>query len=68
MGRESVADQTRHTAVTSENGCLKTWCKSRGNTESRWMEKISSKMCSTGTPDGSAKERRRLGSMINVIL
>ena len=30
MGSEGMADQRRHTAVTSQNGCMKTWSKSRG--------------------------------------
>ena len=30
MGSESVEDQRRHTAVTSQNGCLKAWSESRG--------------------------------------
>ena len=30
MGSEGVEDRRRHTAVTSQNGCLKAWSKSRG--------------------------------------
>ena len=30
MGSESVEDQIRHTAVASQNGCLKAWSESRG--------------------------------------
>ena len=30
MGSEDVEDQRRHTAVTSQNGRLKTWSESRG--------------------------------------
>ena len=41
MGSEGGADQTRHAAVTSQHGCLKTWSESQGNTGSRWKEKIS---------------------------
>ena len=30
MESEGVEDQRRHTAITSQNGCLKTWSESRG--------------------------------------
>ena len=30
MGREGEEDQRRHTAVTSQNGCMKAWNESRG--------------------------------------
>ena len=30
MGSDGGEDQRRHTAVTSQNGCLKAWSESRG--------------------------------------
>ena len=39
-----MEEQRRHTAVTSQNVCLKAWSESQGNKGLRWMEKIGT-MC-----------------------
>ena len=62
MGSESVA---RHTTVTSRNGCLKTWSKSRGTHEialniGDWYDVRHGRLFIT--PDGIAKEREDLVS------
>ena len=59
MGTEGVEDQRRHTAVTSQNGCLETWSKSRGKhgialDGEDWYDVLHEQLIITR--DGTAKE------------
>ena len=62
MGSERVEAQRRHTTVTSQNVCMKTWSKSRGthgialNGED-WYDVRHGRLIIT--PDVTAKERER---------
>ena len=64
MGSEGVEDQRLHAAVTSQNGCVKTWSESRGkhgiaqDGEDRYDMRL------IITPDGTAKEE---GEIIYII-
>ena len=59
MGSEGVEDQRCHTAVTSQNGCLKAWSESRGKhgialDGEDWYDVRHGRLIVT--PDGTAKE------------
>ena len=59
MGSEDVEDQRRHTAVTSQNGCLKTWSESQGKHEialdgEDWYDVRHGRLIIS--PDGTAEE------------
>ena len=59
LGSESVEDQIRHTAPTSQNGCLKAWSGSRGAHGialdwEDWYDMRHGRMIVT--PDGTARE------------
>ena len=59
MGSEDVEDQRRHTAVTSQHGCLKAWSESRGKhgialDGEDWYDVRHERLIIT--PDGTARE------------
>ena len=62
MGSEGVADLIRHTEITSQNGCLKTWSESRGKhgialDGEYWYDVRHGRLIIT--PDGTAKEEEQ---------
>ena len=69
MGSEDVEDQRRHTAVTSQNGRLKTWSESRGKhvialAGEDWYDVRHGQLITT--PDGTAKGEDVLYCLLNI--